>query len=161
MKNPSNKQRFPAIHILSICIGVIYCWFGFLKFFHSYSPAEKLAIDTINIITFHVLPKQLSLVMLAVSECAIGLLLICRLWMKPTLLLMFVHMFFTFTPFIFFPEKTFGHQPYGFTLLGQYIMKNIVIVGAGMVLWQYFVKGYAAMLAVTKMDEQDAEKVAA
>jgi uncharacterized membrane protein YphA (DoxX/SURF4 family) len=124
MKNASKTKQFPAMHILSISIGVIYFWFGLLKFFHSYSPAENIAIHTINVLSFHSLPKQFSLLMLAIVECAIGLLLILRLWMKPVLLLMFIHMFFTFTPFIFFPAKTFGHEPYAFTLLGQYIMKE-------------------------------------
>lgn len=33
------------------------------------------------------------------------------------------------------------HLPYDFTLLGQYIMKNIIIISSGIVLWQYYVKG--------------------
>jgi len=161
MKKAPQYQALTAIHILSISIGAIYCCFGFLKFFHNYSPAEKLAIDTIDILTFHLLPKRFSLGMLAVAECAIGLLLLMRSWMKPVLVAMFVHMFFTFTPFLLFPQQTFGNLPHGLTLLGQYIMKNIVVLSAGWVLWQYFVKGGSSILVVPKMNEKENTQAAA
>jgi hypothetical protein len=46
-----------------------------------------------------------------------------------------VHMVCTFTPLLFFPSLSFKYAPYGFTLVGQYIMKNIIIVCAAMVIW--------------------------
>jgi len=127
--------------ILSISIGIIYVWFGVLKFFFGLSPAEQVASQTIHQLTFGLLPDQVAIATLATWECVLGMMLILRRYMKLVLILMFTHMCFTFTPFIFFPHQTFMHLPYDFTLLGQYIMKNIIIISSGIVLWQYYVKG--------------------
>jgi uncharacterized membrane protein YkgB len=127
--------------ILSISIGIIYVWFGVLKFFFGLSPAEQVASQTIHQLTFGLLPDHIAISTLAIWECALGIMLILRRYMKGVLILMFIHMCFTFTPFIFFPHQTFMHLPYDFTLLGQYIMKNIIIISSGIVLWQYYVKG--------------------
>ena len=126
--------------ILSISIGVIYVWFGVLKFFFGLSPAEQIAGQTIHQLTFGLVPDKVAVITLAVWECGLGIMLIMRRAMKWMLVLMFVHMAFTFTPFIFFPQQTFMHLPYDFTLLGQYIMKNIIIISSGIVLWQHYVK---------------------
>jgi len=136
----SKNTADTAMNIFSASIGIIYLWFGALKFLHSYSPAEALALQTINKLTFNLLADNFSLLTLAVWECFIGIALIFRLWMKPVLIIMFVHMFFTFAPFVFFPAVTFSHPPFGFSLVGQYIMKNIVIISGGYLLWQHFVK---------------------
>ena len=36
----------------------------------------------------------------------------------------------TFMPLFFFPEVSFSHAPYGFTVVGQYIVKNLVFLAA-------------------------------
>jgi len=120
---------------LRISIGIIYIWFGALKFFHGYSPAEDLAINTINRLTFDFIPEPINLFLLAIWECAVGFLLIAGIWVRIALALLFVHMLCTFTPLIFFPSVSFKYAPYGFTLVGQYIMKNIIIIFAAFVLW--------------------------
>jgi hypothetical protein len=106
-----------------------------------FSPAEQVAAQTIHQLTFGLLPDRIAVTTLAIWECGLGLMLIMRRKMKPMLSLMFIHMCFTFTPFILFPHQTFMHLPYDFTLLGQYIMKNVIIISSGAVLWQYYVKG--------------------
>ncbi len=133
-----SKSYFRSINLLSTSIGIIYCWFGLLKFFWGYSPAEQLAIATIKALTFKLLPDHVSLMLLAIFESAIGLLFIFKWFMRQALVLMFMHMFFTFLPFLLFPSQTFAHIPYDFTLLGQYIMKNVIIISAGLVLWQHY-----------------------
>ncbi len=128
----SNKY----IILLRISIGIVYTWFGALKFFHGYSPAEDLAAKTIAKLTFGLLSDHTNLMLLASWECAIGLLLITGKWLKPALVCVFIHMACTFTPLLFFPSLSFKFVPYGFTLVGQYIMKNIIIVAACLILWQ-------------------------
>ena len=54
--------------------------------------------------------------------------------MRATLLLLWVQMLGTVTPLIFFPRETFAQIPYAPTLEGQYIIKNIVLVSAGIVI---------------------------
>lgn len=122
--------------VLRISVGIIYLWFGALKFFHGYSPAESLATSTIHKLTFGLLSDNLEINFLAAWECSIGILLIIGKWMKPVLIMFFLHMICTFSPLFFFPDQTFRFMPYGLSLVGQYIIKNIVIISAGLVLWQ-------------------------
>jgi len=65
---------------------------------------------------------------------AIGLGLITNLFMRATLLLLFVQMMGTITPIFLFPSEVFTILPYAPTLEGQYIIKNIVLVSAGLVI---------------------------
>jgi uncharacterized membrane protein YphA (DoxX/SURF4 family) len=124
-----------SLSFLRISIGIIYLWFGVLKFFHGYSPAEDLAINTITKLTFGLIPQPLNITLLAVWECALGILLVTGKWLRTSLILLFVHMACTFTPLLFFPSVSFKYAPYGFTLVGQYIMKNIIIICAALVMW--------------------------
>ena len=111
-----------------VCIGIVYLWFGMLKFFPGVSPAETIALDTISELTFGVLTPEVSIILLAIWETVIGFLLIVGLFNRAALNLAIVHMVLTFTPFLFFPELTFTEAPFGLTLLGQYIVKNIVFL---------------------------------
>ena len=71
---------------------------------------------------------------LAVWESAIGIGLFVGRWMRAVLLLLFVQMLGTITPLFLFPTETFTIFPIAPTLEGQYIIKNIVIVSAAIVL---------------------------
>ena len=124
-----------ALLFLRISIGIIYLWFGTLKFFQGYSPAEDLAINTINKLTFGLIPEPLNITLLATWECVLGILLIVGKWLRTALVLLLIHMVCTFTPLLFFPSVSFKYAPYGFTLVGQYIMKNIIIICAAVILW--------------------------
>jgi len=55
-------------------------------------------------------------------------------WMRVTLLLLFVQMAGTITPLFLFPAETWIHFPLVPTLEGQYIIKNIVLVSAAIVI---------------------------
>lgn len=125
-----------SITVLRCSIGVIYIWFGMLKFFHGYSPAEDLAINTIHKLTGGLIGAQTSIILLAVWETVLGLLLVLDIQLRKMIPLMVLHMVCTFTPLLFFPDLSFKIAPYGFTLVGQYIMKNIIILSAAWVLWQ-------------------------
>lgn len=123
------------IDLLRISIGIIYCWFGALKFFPGFSPAEDLAINTINKLTWGIIPQPVNILLLAAMETVVGILLVFGKYIKTALIILFFHMVCTFTPLLFFPELSFKYVPYGFTLVGQYIMKNIIIICAALVIW--------------------------
>ncbi len=116
-------------NMLSVSIGVIYLWFGTLKFFPGVSPAETIAMDTITELTLGLIPSDVCLLLLAIWETVLGIALIVGFLNRFAYVLALVHMVLTFTPFFFFPELTFTKAPFGLTLLGQYIMKNIVFLG--------------------------------
>jgi uncharacterized membrane protein YphA (DoxX/SURF4 family) len=124
------------LKFLRASIGIIYLWFGLLKFFRGYSPAEDLAINTINVLSFNLIPTPANIILLAGWETLIGILLISGLGVRIAWVSVFIHIGCTFTPLVFFPDLSFKYSPYGFTLLGQYIMKNVVILCAAILLWQ-------------------------
>jgi uncharacterized membrane protein YphA (DoxX/SURF4 family) len=116
--------------IIASTIGLVYVWFGSLKFFPGTSPAEELARNTIHKLTFGAITDQTALTLLASLEVGIGLALLSGFFKKQVVIVALVHMVFTFTPLMFFPNDSFTDAPLVPTLLGQYIGKNIIIIGA-------------------------------
>lgn len=123
-----------GVVLLRVSLGVIFFWFGFLKFFPDLSPAEDLAARTIETLTFGIMTENISVPILAAWESAIGLGLITGKYMRVTLLLLFAQMLGTVLPIFFFPDEVFTRFPYAPTLEGQYIIKNLVLVSAALVL---------------------------
>jgi uncharacterized membrane protein YkgB len=123
-----------GVLLLRVSLGIVFFWFGVLKFFPGVSEAEGLATDTISVLTFGLLTPALSIYILAVWECLIGLGLIFGLFMRATLLLLWLQMLGTITPLFLFPAEAFSQFPYAPTLEGQYIIKNIVLISAGLVI---------------------------
>ena len=123
-----------GVLLLRMSLGVVFFWFGALKFFPGLSPAQDLAARTISVLTFGLVPPVISVPVLAVWECVIGLGLISGMFMRGTLLLLFLQMLGTVTPLFLFPAEVFMRFPYAPTLEGQYIIKNLVLVSAGLVI---------------------------
>lgn len=123
-----------SILLLRIGLGIVFLWFGVLKFFPGLSPAQELATRTISVLTFGLVQPALSLPLLALWECLIGLGLIAGRWTRATLLLLWSQMAGTITPLLLFPNEAFVWIPFAPTLEGQYIIKNIVLICAGLVI---------------------------
>jgi len=120
--------------LLRNSIGILFIWFGILKFFPGVSPAEDLATETIRILSFDLLQKNLSLPLLAIIEVGLGVLLVFTKEYKATFWLLIFHMACTIMPLFLLPEVTFKKIPFQLTIEGQYIIKNFVIVTAAFVL---------------------------
>ncbi len=123
-----------AMNLLRISIGIIYVWFGALKFYPNLSPADQLAKDTIWLITFGLIPNNVSIILLALWETLLGAVLIIGVWKRAVFYILLIHMICTFVPLFFFTDISFTDSPYAFTLVGQYIMKNLIIICAALVL---------------------------
>lgn len=123
-----------GVTALRISLGAIFFWFGVLKFFPGASPAESLATQTIQVMTGGLVEPRISLLVLAVWESAIGLGLMTGKALRLTLLLLFLQMPGTVMPMLLFPELTFQAVPFVLTIEGQYIVKNLVLVSAGLVI---------------------------
>jgi uncharacterized membrane protein YphA (DoxX/SURF4 family) len=120
--------------VLRLGLGLVFLWFGVLKFVPGLSPAQDLATRTIEELTLGVVGPGISLPILAAWESLIGLGLISGRFLRATLFLLAVQMLGAATPLVLFPAETFTHFPFAPTLEGQYIIKNIVLVGAAMVI---------------------------
>lgn len=123
-----------GLTVLRIALAIVFLWFGALKLVPGLSPAEDLAGRTIETLTFGVVPVEVALPVLALWEVAIGVGLLVGRWMRVTLLLLFVQMLGTVTPLFLFPAETWVRFPIAPTLEGQYIIKNVVLVAAAIVL---------------------------
>jgi uncharacterized membrane protein YphA (DoxX/SURF4 family) len=121
-----------SVLLTRVALGIVFFWFGMLKAFPGQSDAEGLAAQTIFKLTAGHIASSVSLPALAIWECLIGLGLLSGKFLRVTLLLLFLQLPGTFLPLFFFPAETWKHVPYAPTLLGQYIIKNLVLVCAGM-----------------------------
>ena len=130
----TNLMARYGVLLLRLTLGIVFFWFGFLKFFPGLSPAQDLAVRTISILSFDLIPPSISILILATWECLIGLGLISGRFLRATLLLLFLQMLGTATPIFLFPQEVFTAIPYAPTLEGQYIIKNLVLVSAGLVI---------------------------
>lgn len=123
-----------GILLLRLSLGLVFFWFGVLKFFPDLSPAEDLAQRTFQAITFGFVPPGVAMFILAMWECLIGLGLIFGAYLRATLLLLWMQMLGTLLPIFLFPDEVFSRLPYAPTLEGQYIIKNLVIISASIVI---------------------------
>lgn len=118
-----------GLFVLRVGLGIVFFWFGLLKFFPGLSPAEQLVKNTVYFVN-----PDLFIPVLATWETLIGIGLITGKYMRLTLLLLFLQMPGTALPIVLLPEVVWTTFPYGLTLEGQYIIKNLVLIGAGLVL---------------------------
>ena len=123
-----------GLRLLRISLGIVFLWFGALKFFPGLSPASDLAARTIETLSFGVVQATVSVPLLAGWECLIGVGLLFGVFMRATLFLLAVQMAGTLTPLFLFPGEVFTRIPYAPTLEGQYIIKNAVLISAAIVL---------------------------
>ena len=125
------------IRCMRISIGIIYIWFGALKFFPHISPAEDLAQHTIQLLTQGLISGTLAVKMLAVFEVAIGFFILFNIQICLVIMAMLGHILCTLTPALILPDLFFTHAPYGLTLVGQYIIKNTVFIFAALLIHRY------------------------
>ena len=120
-----------GIDILRVCLGLIIAGFGVLKFFPGISPAEPLVTHAVDILTFGVITGQTAMVATAIAECAIGIMLISGRFLRTGLILLAGCALGWMSPLALFPAELFtGGGP---TLEAQYILKDLVLGAAGLV----------------------------
>jgi hypothetical protein len=122
-----------SIDLTRISLGIVFLWFGMIKFFPGISPMETLATKTIYVLTLDLVPPVVSRPLLAALETIIGLGLLSRKFLRLTLGLLLFQMMGTLTPIFLFPHEIFLRAPFLPALEGHYIIKNIVFIAAGLV----------------------------
>ena len=126
-------------YLLRIPIFIIFFWFGFLKIL-DLSPAQQLVKDTV--FWMPLLSAENWTYIIGLWEILIA---VCFLFKKTTIIamiLLFIQMSGTFLPLIILPEVTFqDSNPLIPTLEGQYIIKNIIIITAALIIGRVYLKG--------------------
>ncbi|MBN8634350.1 MAG: DoxX family protein [Anaerolineae bacterium] len=118
-----------GVTLLRISMGIIFVWFGALKLIPSLSPAETLIRETITFV-----PMALFLPVLAIWEILIGVGFITGKFMRAAILLLFLQMPGTLSPVLLRPDLVFTTFPFVLTIEGQYIVKNLVLISAALVI---------------------------
>jgi uncharacterized membrane protein YkgB len=118
-----------GMRLLRLSLAVVYIWFGILKPFHL-SPATALVIKTT---TWIPIPPRIFVPLLGWWEVAIGIGLLHRKLLRGALALLFLQMPGTALPLVLLPKVCFTHFPYAPTLEGQYIIKNLTLISAAIV----------------------------
>ena len=115
-----------------ISFGIIFIWFGILKPF-GLSAAEPLVKATVQWLPL--LQPEVWVALIGWWEVAIGVAFLFRKTTRIAIALLFLQMIGTFMPLVLLPSVTFqyGHIPYAPTMEGQYIIKNLMIIAAALV----------------------------
>ena len=118
---------------LRLSLGIIFIWFGILKPF-GLSPAEPLLLKTVSWLPL--LEPNTWLVIIGWWEVSIGIFFIFRPTIRIAIALLFLQMVGTFMPLFILPFVAFQaeHFPYAPTMEGQYIIKNLLIISAALVI---------------------------
>ena len=125
----SSMMNTYGIIFLRYSIGIIFIWFGILKPF-GVSPAQDLVANTV-----YWFDNKLAFVkFLGWWEVAIGLTMCYKPMIRLSIFLLFIQMPGTFLPLILLPDICFTDFPFGLTLEGQYIVKNLIIISSGLVI---------------------------
>lgn len=119
-----------SVPALRVTLGLVFLGFGVLKFFPGASPAEQIVTQTVGALTFGVVEGTAAVVLTAVVETVIGLTLLTGRWLKVGLVVLAVALVGMMSPVVLFSGELFGD---GMTLLGQYVLKDVVFVAAAAV----------------------------
>ncbi len=117
-----------GVRLLRLSLAVVFLWFGLLKPL-GLSPAEDLVKRTV-----YWFSPDVFFPILGWWEAAIGVCLLWRPLLRVALLLLALQMPGTALPLVLLPEACFTNFPFGLTMEGQYIVKNLVIISAAMVI---------------------------
>ena len=129
-----------SINVMRISLAIVYIWFGALKIF-GMSPAGELVEQTV-----YWFQPEIFIPILGICEVIIGLGLLIKKFIPYTILLLLLHMTVTLFPIFILKTICFDSFPFCPTLIGQYIIKNLVLIsGALVVSGKYNEKYYIEM----------------
>ncbi len=128
-------------------LAVVFIWFGALKPL-GISPAEGLVLATVDWLP--PFSAETWLKVIGWWEVAIGVAFLIPATIRIAIALLFLQMVGTFMPLVVLPDVVFqaGKIPFGPTLEGQYIIKNLVIIAAALVV------GGTVAIGPSRQDDQ-------
>ena len=118
--------------LVRIPLFIIFFWFGFLKIINL-SPAQQLVMDTVYWMPF--LNASVWTIIIGYWEVLIAIFFLFKKTTLLAMILLLIQMTGTFLPLVILPEITFQNSnPFLPTLEGQYIIKNIIIITAALII---------------------------
>ncbi|MBT2547210.1 DoxX family protein [Arthrobacter sp. ISL-65] len=121
--------RPAALPALRILLGVLFVWFGALKV-AGVSPVADIVAGTLPWADLQVLMPGLG-----VAEVLLGTALVAGIVLRLALPVLAAHLCGTFLTFLMLPGLMFtDNNPLLLTTAGEFVMKNLVLIGAALVL---------------------------
>ena len=124
----SRKMDRYSIILMRIALAIVYIWFGALKVF-GMSPAGELVEQTA-----YWFRPEIFVPLLGICEIIIGFGLLIKRCIPYTIILLLMHMLVTLFPIFILKKVCFEAFPYCPTLVGQYIIKNLVLISGALVI---------------------------
>ena len=126
-------MRRTGVPALRISLAIIFVWFGILKPL-GISPAAGLVTATVGWMPLFTPDQWLGII--GWWEVLIGVSFLFRRTVRLAIALLAMQMVGTLLPLFLLPNVTFqpGHLPYAPTMEGQYIIKNLLIISAALVI---------------------------
>ena len=125
-----------GVTLLRISLGVVFIWFGVLKIIGK-SPVEELVINTV-----YWIDPGIFFPLLGIWEVAVGVGLLFALMLRLTLFLFWLQMAGTFLVMVVQPNISFqGSNILLLTVEGEFVVKNLVLITAGIVIGSKVRKG--------------------
>jgi uncharacterized membrane protein YkgB len=118
-----------------IAFFIVFFWFGILKVF-LISPAGPLVSELLSSTFLQFIPENTFMILFGLFEVAIGILALIPKMERITFLVMGLHLITTALPLFILPD-TAWYALFVPTLIGQYIIKNLVLLAVGMVLFAH------------------------
>ena len=118
---------------LRYSLALVFVWFGLLKTL-GVSPAEELVRETVSWMPFFSAGTWVAII--GWWEVAVGVLILSNSTTRIAIALLAGQMVGTFLPLVLLPDVTFQARgfPYALTMEGQYIVKNLLIISAALVI---------------------------
>jgi uncharacterized membrane protein YkgB len=124
-----HAMRHSGVAVVRVTLGIVFLWFGALKL-AGVSPVVELVTET-----YWFIPANLFLPILGVWELLIGIGLLFKKCLRTTLGLLWLQLAGTLSaaflaPYVFFT----GNNIFLLTMEGEFIIKNFVLIAAGLVI---------------------------
>jgi uncharacterized membrane protein YkgB len=131
-KIASTMDRY-GIVLLRISLGIVFIWFGILKPL-GLSSAEGLANRLVEVGAWWIPGNEYLYTLIALIEILIGVFFLFNRTLRLAILLLFIQMPLTILPLFLLPEVTWQIFLIAPTIEGQYIIKNVVLISAAIVI---------------------------
>jgi len=125
-----------SISVLRISVGAVFLAFGVLKYFPGVSPAEGLAVDTADVLSLGLIRPDTAIVVVATMECFIGICFLIGTGavMRVAIWVLAAQFVGILSPLLIDPGTLFSGPHGAPTRGGQYVLKDIILVAAGLVI---------------------------